>query len=308
MKSKALKVGIMLFCHLVISSKIDAALPRLPFHHQKEKVARRLGGFDARSSNAWRELNQRFENVSHRELLSIAYIVSQMTEIPGPDREARRSEAVLVKWFDENCAVIQPCLDLIALTSSDGLNPSGGPLSVPDLSAVSFSYPSEWLSVNPQIAVDQPVSEQAPFLIPPPTQTVIPRVHTRRKRETVMFNETPWDLNYMNNLAYQELLQTYGGCILQFAELRAIIHLVLQNTGMYASSFACGRVSSIVFWLNENWDAIKDHLPPPEAVRELAEQTRENNRIAYAARRARRNSSKERLASVSPLQSHVEED
>jgi hypothetical protein len=49
------------------------------------------------------------------ELRSVAAIVSQMTQIEPPERRAKRSYPLLVKWFKDNWGCVAMVLPLIQL-------------------------------------------------------------------------------------------------------------------------------------------------------------------------------------------------
>ncbi|MDR1366004.1 MAG: hypothetical protein LBJ03_02845 [Holosporales bacterium] len=85
---------------------------KLVIHH-------RLAGFDAESSDTWERLRRHYGNASSRELFSIGCVIAQMAQIPSPDRNCRRSKAVLVKWFYENGGVVEPFLDSVKLIDRD---------------------------------------------------------------------------------------------------------------------------------------------------------------------------------------------
>jgi hypothetical protein len=52
--------------------------------------------------------------VSQNELLSIADLIAEAIQIK-PDRDARRRKIVMIKWFDDNWALIQPMLGSVVL-------------------------------------------------------------------------------------------------------------------------------------------------------------------------------------------------
>jgi hypothetical protein len=83
---------------------------------EAERARRRLAGFDYENSTAWKGLCDRFgAKITTNTLRSAAHLIcSKVPEIPRPDREAQRSGSVLVKWYDENWALIEPRLGCLA--------------------------------------------------------------------------------------------------------------------------------------------------------------------------------------------------
>jgi hypothetical protein len=84
-------------------------------HYEKNKAAERLNDFNLGESPAYAALKDRFgERVTRKKMLSIAQILSGGLRI-AIDREAKRRRDVMIKWFDENWAAIEPHLDKITL-------------------------------------------------------------------------------------------------------------------------------------------------------------------------------------------------
>jgi hypothetical protein len=82
---------------------------------EARRVAERLEGFDLENSEAWLGIVDQFTiGVRHFELKSVADLVCKLTGL-RLDRDAQRDNRVLVKWFQENWAVIQPHLVTIHL-------------------------------------------------------------------------------------------------------------------------------------------------------------------------------------------------
>ena len=82
---------------------------------ERERVRRRVGGFDWKQSRVWRDLTAHFgPKVNHEELISIAELISKHANIKL-DRDAKRRKVVLVKWFQEHWSMIQPLLGAIVL-------------------------------------------------------------------------------------------------------------------------------------------------------------------------------------------------
>jgi hypothetical protein len=87
-------------------------MPKLRRNRQNEferiKNSQRLIGFDEKTSVAFSFLSERFgPKLSRHELLSLAQVLSEQLHILL-DREAFRRKRVLVKWYDENWAQVEP--------------------------------------------------------------------------------------------------------------------------------------------------------------------------------------------------------
>jgi hypothetical protein len=79
-----------------------------------------LVDFDYQSSEAWRALTQHFSSgIRHKELISIAFLITEWFHVPKIPRDARRSYPMLVKWFQDNWATIQPILPLINIRDDE---------------------------------------------------------------------------------------------------------------------------------------------------------------------------------------------
>lgn len=82
---------------------------------ERNRISERISGFDPKNNIAWRTLTDRLgSNLTQRELLSIARLVSQEANIKL-DRDARRRKIVLIKWFVENWKFVEPRLSDIVL-------------------------------------------------------------------------------------------------------------------------------------------------------------------------------------------------
>lgn len=82
--------------------------PRNQSEREKCHIQKRLKGFQWKDSLAWREITRYFgTGLSQEELLAIAEILAKATGL-RTDREARRRKEVLIKWFDENFAILSP--------------------------------------------------------------------------------------------------------------------------------------------------------------------------------------------------------
>ena len=89
---------------------------------EKERIASRLSGFNPKDNMVWHEITQRFgASIKQPELLSIATVLAQNANIKL-DRDAKRRKSVLIKWFEENWAVIKPFLDYVVLEDSHPQN------------------------------------------------------------------------------------------------------------------------------------------------------------------------------------------
>jgi len=88
--------------------------------NERQRVEKRLNGFEVRGCRAWNAIVDSFgPSLSQNELLSIAQIISYHASLKL-DREAKRRKEVLIKWFDENFATIQPYFQKIVLRDADG--------------------------------------------------------------------------------------------------------------------------------------------------------------------------------------------
>lgn len=82
---------------------------------ERSRISERISGFDPKNNIAWRTLTDRLgSNLTQRELLSIAKLVSQEANIKL-DRDAQRRKIVLIKWFVENWEFVEPRLSDIVL-------------------------------------------------------------------------------------------------------------------------------------------------------------------------------------------------
>lgn len=89
---------------------------------EKERVKKRIGGFNWKTSYVWKTLTSYFGGkVSHEELTSIAEILAVQSRVKL-DRDARRRKAVLIKWYEENWGKISHFLQFIVLDASEKQN------------------------------------------------------------------------------------------------------------------------------------------------------------------------------------------
>jgi hypothetical protein len=113
---------VMLACYHSLSSPNDDGfyLPRSSKGKDSHHIAVILKTFNFETSDAWRALTQQFSTgVRHKELCSVALILSHCFGIQSIPRDARRSYPVLIKWFQDNWNEIRPVLPLIALRDDD---------------------------------------------------------------------------------------------------------------------------------------------------------------------------------------------
>jgi hypothetical protein len=74
-------------------------------------IEKKRQNFDHMNCLAWRQLTARFgPKISQDELLSLAMVVSHELKLEL-SREYKRRKELLVKWFDENLAIIWPFIE-----------------------------------------------------------------------------------------------------------------------------------------------------------------------------------------------------
>ena len=79
------------------------------------RVQQRVSGFDAQGSDAWSYLCQQYGNkITQDELVSIADAIKPYAGIKL-DRDARRRKSVIIKWYQDNWAVISGYLKYVVL-------------------------------------------------------------------------------------------------------------------------------------------------------------------------------------------------
>ena len=84
-----------------------------------QKVIKRIKDFDQETSPACRKIHSRFgRGIIHEELKSLAEFICEKVHIEL-DRDAKRDNRVLHKWFQENWEVIEPVIDQIELFDKD---------------------------------------------------------------------------------------------------------------------------------------------------------------------------------------------
>jgi hypothetical protein len=86
---------------------------------EKQRIAKRLGGFNWSGSVAYRELCERFgTSLRQQDLLTIARALHPWCGL-RLDRDAKRRKEVLLKLFDDNWPALEPCLGYIVLGRAD---------------------------------------------------------------------------------------------------------------------------------------------------------------------------------------------
>lgn len=82
---------------------------------ERERVQRRVDGFNWKKSNVWKQLCCRFgPKLNQEELVSVADLLCEKLNIKL-DRDARRRKSVIIKWFEEHWTQIHPILPMITL-------------------------------------------------------------------------------------------------------------------------------------------------------------------------------------------------
>jgi hypothetical protein len=87
---------------------------------QGKRVAELLSGFDFEGCEAWKALKTALgAGIRHRELYSVAQVLASTFGFPPPSRDAQRSMAVLIKWFQTNWSAIEPILPSVHILDAD---------------------------------------------------------------------------------------------------------------------------------------------------------------------------------------------
>lgn len=90
-----------------IKSPVKTKIPRGEGSDAK-RIAERLMNFDQKESEAYKSIMRRFSaGITHAELKRIAEIFTVNNKL-RLDRDAKRDNRVLIKWFDENWGIIGP--------------------------------------------------------------------------------------------------------------------------------------------------------------------------------------------------------
>jgi len=83
--------------------------------NETARIKKRVGEFNWKKSKVWKSLSNRFgDKITQEELISIAELLANTIEVKL-DRDARRRKVVLIKWFEENWAKIEPLVKYIIL-------------------------------------------------------------------------------------------------------------------------------------------------------------------------------------------------
>jgi hypothetical protein len=81
-----------------------------------QRIAVILRSFNYEDSLARQSIREKFSTgIGHRELCSVAILISQFFGVSKIPRDARRSFPVLIKWFDDHWAMIEPIWSCVSL-------------------------------------------------------------------------------------------------------------------------------------------------------------------------------------------------
>lgn len=100
----------------------------LPVHKGKEAriIAKTLKDFNFKKCKAWFSLSSQFSSgIRFPELLSIAYVLQRIVELPDITRSEKRSFPCLVKWFDDNWEAIKDPIKQITLLDENTIPING---------------------------------------------------------------------------------------------------------------------------------------------------------------------------------------
>ena len=82
---------------------------------ERERVKKRVDGFEWRDSEVWITLTAKFgPRLNHEELTSIAELIAGHADLKI-DRDAKRRKVVLLKWFEEHWSIVRSLLPVIVL-------------------------------------------------------------------------------------------------------------------------------------------------------------------------------------------------
>jgi hypothetical protein len=102
-------------CAAVQSPPADAPKPNPGSSYEIQRIQHRIDGFNWKNSHAWLCLCSQFgPRLNQEELVSIAELTASRLGI-RLDRDARRRKVVMIKWFQEHWAALQPLLRLVIL-------------------------------------------------------------------------------------------------------------------------------------------------------------------------------------------------
>jgi hypothetical protein len=103
-----------------ICDDVEESTRRSRSGKESRHIAQMLKGFDYTTCEAWSGLTQHFSSgIRHRELISIAFLITEWFHVPKIPRDARRSYPMLVKWFQDHWTTIQPMLPLISIRDDE---------------------------------------------------------------------------------------------------------------------------------------------------------------------------------------------
>jgi hypothetical protein len=81
------------------------------------RIAVTLSSFNYKDPGAWQSIIKKFSTgIRHRELCSVAILISQLFRVSKIPRDALHSFPVLVKWFEDHWETIEPiwwCVSLL---------------------------------------------------------------------------------------------------------------------------------------------------------------------------------------------------
>jgi hypothetical protein len=94
----------------------EPSKPHVRNGREARRIERILRTFDFEKCDTWQQLIEHFSTgVRHKELVSVANVLSDCFEVKKLSRSARRSYPVLIKWFHDNREEIVPLLDFVSL-------------------------------------------------------------------------------------------------------------------------------------------------------------------------------------------------
>jgi hypothetical protein len=83
---------------------------------ERQRIAVIVRSFNYEGSSARRSIIDKFSTgIRHRELCSVAILISQFFGVSKIPRDARRSFPVLIKWFEDHWATIEPIWSCVSL-------------------------------------------------------------------------------------------------------------------------------------------------------------------------------------------------
>ena len=89
--------------------KYQAPQPSL----EKQKLAIKLGGFDYKSSEAWRKIVELYgTDIKRTTLCDIAKYIAEKKGLKM-DRDSKRRKDVLLKWYNDNWSVVYGILEKV---------------------------------------------------------------------------------------------------------------------------------------------------------------------------------------------------